>query len=157
MTTTYNPRTPGSGLVRAADGILEWHGGRHYNTPEPNEAVKSYRSGVMAVRCNESVSSTWSSGPCGKTAKFDADKNGHLTKCGHHSAEAMAKKDAKKKATYSRWKAEWAARDAIHNAEAQIEAALQRIADGHNDPRSLAQETLQKVKEAREAMAKLKS
>lgn len=98
MTTTYEPRkpAPGSGLRRAPDGVLEWHGGRHYDTPEPNEAVRSYYKGELAIRCNERIFSMWSSGICGNTAKHDPDKNGNLTKCGRHCAEAVAKRKARR-------------------------------------------------------------
>jgi hypothetical protein len=147
MSATYNPRAPGRGLTRAADGVLEWHGGRHYDTPD--EAVRSYHKGVLAIRCNERIFSMWSSGVCGNTAKHDPDKNGNLTKCGRHCAEAVAKKKEKQAAEDAKRSRQWNAREALWKAEKKIEAALRSIADGHNDPRSLAKEVMEAVDAAR--------
>lgn len=151
MSTTYTPRAPGSGLKRAADGVLEWHGGRHYD--EPDEAVRSYHKGVLAIRCNARIFAMWSSGVCENTAKHDPDKNGNLTKCGRHCAEAVAKKKAKQAAEDERRSRQWDARAALHKAELEIERSLRKIAEGHNDPRSLAKEVLDAVDAARDEKA----
>ena len=158
MTTTYNPK-PMQGFVRGPDGILEWHGGmgRHsYN--DPKEAVKTYDKGKLRLGCGARVFSTFSSHPCGNTPKHDPDANGNPTRCGLHSAAAIVRKEAKKDATMARWKRQWNAADALHAAQKGLEEALEKIVAGHNDPRSLASETLEALKaaraESREANAK---
>jgi hypothetical protein len=138
---------PGSGLIRGEDGILAWHGGRHYHNP--GEAVKTWRGGVLRLGCNEWLSSGVSSYPCGCTPKNDPDANGRMTKCGRHSAAAKAKREAKDRAQREQWKAKSAARRAVHDATAALELALRQIADGHNDPRALAQEVIAAVDAAR--------
>lgn len=71
---------------------------------------------------------------------------GELGFCRQHDPVAVA---AKNKARNDAWHAKWAAADAAHERDKQIKVAaeaarvaLERIAAGHNDPRSLAAEVL---------------
>ena len=95
-------------------------------------------------RCTEKVWSkgVWASHRCPNTAKFDPDAQGVPTKCGTHSAASEARRKAKQDAKMQKWmKRSDAARD-LRQARADVESALRKIAEGHNDPRSLAQETI---------------
>lgn len=72
--------------------------------------------------------------------------------CGQHDPVAVKAKNRERSA---KWRAEWAAQDAaIAEKERRAAvredalAALKQIANGHNDPRSLALETLAKHGEA---------
>jgi hypothetical protein len=71
--------------------------------------------------------------------------------CKIHHPPTVAKKTAERDA---RWQAEWDAKQARWKREAvergQLAAALdacRKIADGHNDPRALAQAVMAMVKE----------
>ena len=130
----------GQGLVRDHDGLLVWHGGRHY--ADPGEAVKTWWAGKTRIGCAESVFANWSSSPCGNVPKHDPDANGNPTRCGVHCASAKAKRKAASDARYEAHKAKWTNQRALAEAERGLEASLRRIAEGHNDPRSLAQEVL---------------
>lgn len=84
---------------------------------------------------------------CGKPGKTKlADGS---TWCGHHNPAARARNDARKAATRAKWDARWGAlQEATERqnrrrlADAAAWGAIRQIADGHNDPRSLAQEVL---------------
>jgi hypothetical protein len=150
MTTAYEARKePEKDFMRTKDGYLYPTGGRYYR--EPGEAIKTWRNGELKPGCNAEVFAMWSSSPCGNTPKHDPDHLGRPTKCGMHCKAAVEKREAKKAATTARWNAEWAARDALHEARAGLETALRKIAEGHNDPRSLAQETLDTLEAAKAA------
>lgn len=136
------------GWKRDTDGVLYWAGGGAvYKMPD--EAIKTWWAGKLKPSCNESVFSMYYSSACGKTPKFDPDKNGRPTKCGHHSAAAKARKKAKQEAADARWRAERAKQDAIYAATKALEPALRRIAEGHNDPRTFATEVLDALDKAR--------
>lgn len=139
--------TIGKGLVRDGDGILAWQGGRHYS--DPGEAVKTWWRGELRIGCAEEIFQNWSSHPCGKTPKHDPDANGRPTKCGTHSASAKAKREAASHARWKEAKAKALRQDAIGKARAEVEPALRRIAEGHNDPRGLAQEVIAALDAAR--------
>lgn len=136
-----------SGLVRDEDGILGWHGGRHYT--DPGEAVKTWWAGRLRVGCAEAVHSNYSSGPCGSIATRDLDANGRPTRCGTHCADAKAKRQAASNARWLAYKAKADRAEAIRAATAALEPALRQIANGHNDPRALAQEVLAALDAAR--------
>lgn len=143
-------RGPGSGLVRGDDGILVWHGGRRYS--DPREAVKTWGAGVLRCGCTEMIISNYSSHPCGNIPKHDPDANGNLTRCGMHSASAKAKRKAaqEKRDASIRRKLEMQA--LLSKANAAVEPALRQIAEGHNDPRSLAFGIIAAIDAARSAI-----
>jgi hypothetical protein len=138
----------GAGLVRDSDGILVWQGGRHYTAPD--EAVKTWWGGETKITCAHEVSSHYSNAPCGKGAKYDPDKNGNPTRCGHHSAAALAKKDAARRERNSAWEAKFYRKISVAGATAALEPALRKIAAGHNDAMGLAQEVIAALDAARD-------
>lgn len=138
--TTYEPRKLGQGFVRDTDGILVWQGGRHYQ--DPGEAVKTWWAGEVRCGCTEPIPASYSSSPCGKTAKYDPDANGRPTKCGRHSAAAKVKRKAAQEERDRAWRAKWDSQRALSTATAALEPALRKIAEGHNDARGLAQEVI---------------
>lgn len=142
----------GRGLVRDTDGLLVWHGGRHY--ADPGEAVKTWWAGQTRIGCAESVYGNYATAPCGKVPKHDPDAKGNPTRCGTHCASAKAKRKAASDARYAAHQAKWDNQRALTAAEKGLEAALRRIAEGHNDPRSLAQEVLAELDAARERVKK---
>lgn len=137
----------GKGLIRGVDGILEWHGGRHYD--DPGEAVKTWWAGELRLGCNDRVFRDYSSFPCGKTPKHDPDAHGRMTKCGVHCAAATERRKAKQAERFEAWKADLNRKNAVHSAVAALEPALRRIAEGHNNPRDLAQEVIAALDAAR--------
>jgi hypothetical protein len=56
--------------------------------------------------------------------------------CKQHDPDAIA---AKKKARNDAWEAERQRRDLRHDIDRSVKLAIQLIADGHNNPRALAQ------------------
>lgn len=71
------------------------------------------------------------------------------TWCGTHSPEAVRKRGAKQAARWAETQAKWAkeradreAKIALETAFPKLRDALQQIADGHNDPRTLAAQVL---------------
>jgi hypothetical protein len=147
--THYNAPPPRpSGFVRGEDGILEWHGSARYS--DPKEAVKTWWRDKMRLGCTEPLSGPgYYGGPCGNTAKHDPDANGRPTKCGVHSAAAVEKRKEKQDATMRKWRAQWGAADRLRDAQLGLEAALHKIADGDNDPRTTAREAITALDEAR--------
>jgi len=87
---------------------------------------------------------------CGNTGKFEELVKGEkMWFCGIHSQAAMDRRAAKQKANDEARRAKsqeshdaWAARQAKIDAYDVLVAALERIRDGHNDPRTLARETI---------------
>jgi hypothetical protein len=143
----------GKGLVRGADGVLEWHGGRHYK--EPAEAVKTWQAGELRLGCAAYVYGNWTSRPCGKTPKHDPDAHGRPTKCGRHCKAALDRREAKKHETFERFRRKNNAERSLYDATAALELALRKIAEGHNDPRALAQEVLAVLDAARAVVNQL--
>lgn len=138
------------GFARTEDGCLLFKRGRSYT--DPGEAVVRWWDGKLVPTCSERVFRSWHSTHCDKPPKYDPDANGRPTKCGLHCAAAKHKREAKLDARRAKWDAQWKAKSALDKAQGEIEPALKRIAEGHNDPRSLAQEVLQKLEEARAAL-----
>lgn len=142
----------GEGLVRGPDGVLEWRGGRFYK--DPGEAVKTWWAGVLRCGCTERIFENYASHPCGKVPKYDPDAKGNPTKCGTHRQAAKDRRKAESEARRVKWQEGWEAKGRLREAERDVERALRRIADGHNDPRGLAQEVLSALQLARERAAK---
>lgn len=95
-------------------------------------------------RCAESV---WGGGAlfqsqCKRKAVCDPDENGNPTTCKQHSEAARSERramiEAKRSAGMAHFK--------MRNMAPRMRDALQQIADGHNDPRALAKEVLEKLK-----------
>lgn len=99
------------------------------------------------ARCREAVGDGWPFHQCTRPAVVFREVEGKTYGfCKQHDPAAV---EARHKARLDRWNAEWAARDAeIARAEQErlaleaSKAALEKIAAGHNDPRTLAMETL---------------
>lgn len=140
------------GFTRDKDGVLVWNSGIGARYNDPKEAVRFYWAGQLRVGCTERIGTVLSSGPCGKTAKHDPDARGHLTKCGLHSKAAYDRRNAKKDATEARWKQQWKADSDLRDAQKALEPALQQIAKGHNNPRELAFDALERLYDARMAV-----
>ena len=139
----------GKGLVRDTDGLLVWQGGRHYT--DPGEAIKTWWAGEARIGCAELVHHDYSTAPCGNIPKHDPDAQGRPTRCGVHCAAAKKKREAASDARRAAWRAKCDASQRLSKARADLEQALRRIAQGHNDPRSLAQEALDEFDAAKEA------
>lgn len=76
-------------------------------------------------------------------------KNGfgpHGAYCKQHDPDAVKAKYAARQAA---WDAKSAKETALWNAKAALEPALRQIADGHNDPRSLAESVIAALDAAR--------
>lgn len=140
------------GFERGKDGVLVWVGGVGARYNDPGEAVKCQSGGQLRLSCTDRVYGLFSRGICGKTAKHDPDANGNPTKCGNHSKAAYERREAKKDATNARWGRQWNADHEEIKAKKALEAALEQIASGHNDPRQLAVEALARLKAARAAV-----
>jgi len=100
----------------------------------------SYR-GVKAdtSRCAAHVSGAgWGGSQCQRKATCDPNEDGKPTTCKQHSDSSMNARREKQRAAQETDMAKWQER----YAAPRMRAALQKIADGHNDPRSLAQEVL---------------
>lgn len=132
------------GFKRGKDGILQvaqrGFDARHYS--DPGEAVKTWRAGELRLGCAEKRFQIWSSFPCGKPAKHDPDHNGNPTRCGIHSAAAKAKRKAKQEAKDAANRAKWAKRLALQQLSQEAPEIIRQIAEGHNDPRALCQDWL---------------
>lgn len=101
--------------------------------------------------CRASVGSGFCSSQCGNKAKVDRDvlhhgKPARFGYCGVHDPVAVKEKREVREA---KWRAEWAAKTAARAAKereaalaSDAVAAIRAIAAGHNDPRTLALETL---------------
>jgi len=138
----------GEGLKRRKDGWLVWSGGRHYREPEDGEAILTWWGGELRPGCNACVQGDWTSGPCGKKPKHDPDAKGRPTRCGMHSAEAIARRKAKSEARYQAQRAKWdraREQDRLRREALQI---VRRIAEGHNDPRGIASEWFERARAA---------
>lgn len=132
---------------RDTDGVLIVPSGRFYS--DPGEALKRWWAGKLVLTCTERVSGQWSSGPCTKTPKYDPDVRGIPTKCGIHCAAAKAKREAKSKERYQKWRSDCDRKRAIQEATDQLEPTLRKIAEGHNNARGLAQEVIAALDVAR--------
>lgn len=142
------------GFARDKDGILIWEGrGARYENP--GEAVKTWYAGKLRLGCTEWKPTGHGGHPCGKTARHDPDANGNATKCGNHSKAREAKKIELRKRNFQKTRAMWAAIDAVQAAVQALEPALRRIAQGANNPRKLAEETISALDDARLALAKI--
>lgn len=132
---------------RDTDGVLIIQPGVRYT--DPGEALKRWWAGRLVLTCTEGMYSNYASRPCDRKPTCDPDHNGNPTKCKQHSAEGKAKRKAAAKARSDKMVAGWKRDAAIHEAQKAVEPALRRIAEGHNDPRSLAQEVLAALDAAR--------
>lgn len=138
----------GGGLQRTKDGRLYWSGGRHYTPPKDNEALLTWWAGELRPGCNAEVHDTWTSGPCGNTPKHDPDAQGRPTKCGTHCEAAVAKRKAKADARYAAQKAKWARQREQDALRREMLNVILRIAAGHNDPRGLASDWVERAEAA---------
>lgn len=139
-------------MERDEDGVLIIQGGRRYQ--DPGEALKTWWSGKLKLSCTERIYSNYSSKPCGKTPKHDSDARGFPTKCGHHSAAAKERKRLKSDERLAKLLREFDQKAALHKAQAEIEQALRKIAEGYNDARGLAQEVISALDGARDGSMK---
>jgi hypothetical protein len=103
----------------------DWAGNPKGHKPKPNQ-------------CCERVSSGWHSKQCSRPRGFGPEE----AYCKQHDpakvAERRARGEAEFKIKMEKWK--------IESAAPIFLAALKKIANGHNDPRSLAIETIKDFK-----------
>lgn len=138
------------GFRKLEDGFLVYDPSiekARFGYVDPGVAIKVLRRDAAGKLthvpgCSERCFGTFKSFPCGKPPKFDPDKRGRMTKCGHHSAAAKQRKIDKRDARIAGWHAKWDRERAIETARGKIEPALRQIAAGHNDPRGLATEVI---------------
>lgn len=78
---------------------------------------------------------------CGKTAKYDPIE-GVPTRCGIHCDAAEARRREKAAAQSRKWREQWDAAHALKLAREDTIKVLREIAAGHNDPRTIATETI---------------
>lgn len=136
-----------AGLVRDRDGNLVWNGGKGYE--DPGEAVKTWWAGEARFGCAERVMRGMWAAPCGKKAKNDPDARGNPTRCGVHCAKEKGRRAAEQDARFAASRKAFDEKMAVVSAEKALEAAMREIANGHNDPRSLAREVLSRLDAAR--------
>ena len=129
---------------RNADGVLEVNpiGLGRLNYEDPGEALLTWWAGELRFGCAHGVFRNYSSGPCGNAAKYDPDHNGNMTKCGHHSRDALERKKAKQDARYAEYRRKAEHDAAVRKHGLEREEIIQKIANGHNDPRGLCQDWL---------------
>lgn len=88
---------------------------------------------------------------CSKFATDEPDADGNPTKCAVHSEAGIARRKVRQQERDQQWRAKWARDNALAAANKQIEPALRKIAEGHNDARGLAQEVIAALDAARAA------
>lgn len=135
------------GFKRDEDGILHYVGGIGARFSDRGEACKM---GGRFV-CTTTVYSTGSffGHCCDKSPKHDPDHNGNPTKCGIHSDAAKAKRKAKSDEKYRQWQEKSKRRAQIVRLQAEQGEIIEQIAAGHNDPRSLCQDWLDRMEKVK--------
>lgn len=128
----------------APSGQLYWCSGAGSDYEDPGESIKLSWDQAKGHVCAERTWGTWDAKPCSRPAKHDPDRKGNPTRCGHHCKAAVEKREAKKTARWSAWERERRAMLEISKAEQAMGPALRTIANGHNDPRTLAREIIEK-------------
>ena len=134
--------------MRKRQGALTFKGSRHRAGPDltctwPKDAGK--------WRCRARVRGHMEPVQCGKVGKVQ-DEDG-LWWCGVHSPVAVERRHVAHTAKVQGWENKWAADRAVlaanraarerHAAELVVfRGTLRQIAEGHNDPRTLAMEIL---------------
>lgn len=99
------------------------------------------------TRCIEAVrSDPWISCQCSRKRGFGPDG----LYCKQHDPDAAARRKAE---TEAREQRQWASRMIEANAR-RMALALRQIADGHNDPRGLATETIANVRRYLDTLGK---
>ena len=103
------------------------------------------RNPLDPKRCHVGVWSRerWSTyAQCSRKGAYDAVIDGKPVKvCAIHRPDAVAEREAAKQARYDAEQRKWARQ---HKRPTEYRDALRSIANGHNDPRSLAREALEK-------------
>lgn len=101
--------------------------------------------------CTKKLWDGWHKRSCGNVAKYDPDEDGVPTRCGVHSAEAVARREAKAHAKVAAEMAEWDRRKQQQNLASELHQIIRQIAGGHNDPRGMATEWLERWNATKEA------
>lgn len=104
---------------------------------EYKETYGRYKTPPDRTRCAEVISGSnawFSATQCSRKAKCDPDEHGNPTTCKQHSAEAVNARRSKEKAKYDAEMRNFRVRGNAY----QMYTALKQIADGHNDARQLA-------------------
>lgn len=146
------PLTAPKGYQRREDGLLEPINGFIGHRGKPQEAVLTWWAGKRLLGCIQDVHKGGGMGfhMCGNRAKHDPDHNGNPTKCGTHSAAAVARRKQKQRERDAAERAKWARRSALMTLSQEAPEIIQKIADGHNDPRGLCQDWLDRRAKVRE-------
>jgi len=132
-------------LKRADDGVLQVNevaGWLKESYKDPGEAIRTWWAGERRFGCTHRSFSHYRSHPCGNAAKHDPDHNGNPTKCGHHSQAAFERKAEKKAERDAKREADWQHKKAVYDYYAERHEIIVKIAEGHNDPRGLCQDWL---------------
>lgn len=132
---------------RTEEGVLIVPSGRHYS--DPGEALVRWWAGKLVPTCTHSVYANYCTSPCTKKPKHDPDANGRMTKCGTHCQAAKDKRAAKAVEREAAWRLKFKRDVAIRKSTGDLEPALRKIAEGHNDARGLAQEIIAALDAAR--------
>ena len=112
-----------------------------------NTKVKASPRGDGKWNCRTEVPMSQGYGYClcSNPAKHDPDENGNPTKCGKHSVEGLAKRDAKREERNQKWKIEFERKQKLFRLEREKIEIIESIAAGHNDPRSLCSDYLDRL------------
>lgn len=116
-------------------------------TERKAETVWRGRERIWGCTARVSGSGHWGSSRCAHKAKYDPDANGNPTKCGVHSEEAAAKRKAVSDEKYEAIVQASKRRRAEHTLANEAMCIVREIADGHNDPTTLAKEWVKRKDE----------
>lgn len=95
--------------------------------------------------CGKRMFADWHAYQCGNPAKHDPNDEGMPTRCGVHSAASIKKRQDRENAKAAIKNAEREKRRVARLLDKAEIKALLSISKGHNDPRTLATETLNKL------------
>lgn len=140
------------GYLRNKKGVLEFRNG-YYRRDTADEAVWFKNGHGEYFGCTDMVISSggWRSHFCGKKAKYDPDKNGNPTRCGVHCQAAKDKRKVKSDARYEASRREWAMKAEQEKLRREAVEIIRKIAEGHNDPRSICMDWVSRMDETKEA------
>lgn len=114
---------------------------------------KIMRDGHGELCCTASVwrKGDYHSSVCARRAKYDHTINGNATRCGIHSAAKVAERKRKSDERYAVYKQKQDIVRTLRSVQQDAHTVLLKIAEGHNDPRTIAQEWVQRFNEAKES------
>ena len=93
-------------------------------------------------KCGKSLFSNFQSYQCSNKARYDPNAKGAMTRCGVHSKAAAEKRRERERVKAGEKRKAYEARKLKSLRASDYVKVIQAIADGHNDPRTLAKEYL---------------